>query len=281
MSSEVRNEFFSEFPNNTFRNLFQTNDLSDVTLVGKDGTPLKAHRVILSSASHVFREIFQMSNPHSVIYMRGLNCDTLSNMLEYIYTGKTQVEDNNMQIFLELVDEFRIHVMVKAENEELVEENVEQVKNSSLVEEFDDIVSSKMQSSDSYTKIGNGHKRKMKKCLDCSFENDAVTTKRHIESSHMKESKWETFKCEVCEKKIKTRQTLRNHMTEKHGSRFPCDICNVANFNSALSLKRHQNENCKFECPTCKKIQKTKNALEKHKLLCLEPSKHGETVTQE
>ena len=286
MSAEVSYDSFSEFPNNTFRNLFQTNDLSDVTLVGKDSVPLKAHRVILSSASHVFREIFQMNNLHPVIYMRGCDYETISNMLEFIYTGKTQVEESTIQIFAEVMEEFQLHTMGSAKNEGLVEENLGQVKNSNLVnlvKEFDDIVASKMQPSENYTKIGSGHNRRMKKCLDCPCENDAVTIKRHIESNHMNESKWETFKCGVCEKEIKTRQTLRNHMTEKHGPRFPCDICNskLAVYNSALSLKRHQNENCKFECPTCKKTQKTKNALEKHKLHCLETSKYEEKVTQE
>ena len=55
------------------RNMMSTNELADVTIVSEDKKHFKAHKVVLSACSPVFKSIFGdsiMSN--SIIYLRGI-----------------------------------------------------------------------------------------------------------------------------------------------------------------------------------------------------------------
>ena len=60
-----------------FKSLLQSGDFSDVTLVSKDNTRVKAHKVILGGGSKFFKEILShMDNhPNPLIYMMGVDLE--------------------------------------------------------------------------------------------------------------------------------------------------------------------------------------------------------------
>ena len=60
---ELRWEHFETNAPNTFRNLWNDKDFADVTLATVDDQQIRAHKVILSSCSQFFRNIF-LKNPH-------------------------------------------------------------------------------------------------------------------------------------------------------------------------------------------------------------------------
>ena len=64
---------FSEHLNLMFKDLYQEGRYSDVTLVSDDQTQFKAHKIVLSACSPVFKKIID-SNPsqHPLIYLRGI-----------------------------------------------------------------------------------------------------------------------------------------------------------------------------------------------------------------
>ena len=73
----------------------------------------------------------------------------------------------------------------------------------------------------------------------------------------MPQTKTNEWKCKICDKSFKHKQTLNNHKNQKHSNKvFACSKCQ-AKFSSNFALKRHSAEKrCKekkftFECPTC------------------------------
>ena len=64
---------FSDHLKLTFIDLYQEGRYTDVTLVSDDQTQFKAHKIVLSACSRVFKKIIE-SNPsqHPLIYLRGI-----------------------------------------------------------------------------------------------------------------------------------------------------------------------------------------------------------------
>merc|ERR1711936_1374298 len=64
---------FSEHLQVMFKDLYQEGRYTDVTLVSDDQTQFKAHKIVLSACSPVFKKIID-SNPsqHPLIYLRGV-----------------------------------------------------------------------------------------------------------------------------------------------------------------------------------------------------------------
>ena len=67
---------------------------SDVTLVlvSGDGQGVKAHKVLLSATSPVLDAILKsQDHPKPLIFMRGVNADVLSSLLDFIYFGQVEI----------------------------------------------------------------------------------------------------------------------------------------------------------------------------------------------
>ena len=92
-----------------FSELRQDSEFSDVTLACNDGPIIRAHKVVLAGCSPVFRNLFQQfNNPNPLIVMRGLRKSELENVINYAYTGKTEVEQSKLDSFLELAEELNL-----------------------------------------------------------------------------------------------------------------------------------------------------------------------------
>ena len=94
------------------RSLWESGEFLDVTLVCDDGQ-VEAHKVILSSASPFLREILQR-NPHShpLLYMRGTSKKDIESVLLFIYSGETQVSQDELESFLALAASLQIQGLV-------------------------------------------------------------------------------------------------------------------------------------------------------------------------
>ncbi|XP_047545345.1 zinc finger protein 131-like [Vanessa atalanta] len=99
------------YQNNILSNvkeLFKDEGLSDVTLVS-EGQSFKAHKVILSANSSVFRTIFQQ-NPHKdpIIVLHDINTDSLQTLLRFMYNGEVNVTEEFLPILLKTAEALRI-----------------------------------------------------------------------------------------------------------------------------------------------------------------------------
>ncbi|XP_022116424.2 zinc finger protein 131 [Pieris rapae] len=111
MSNQEISLKWNGYQNNILCNvkeLFKDEGLSDVTLVS-EGLSFKAHKVILSANSSVFRTIFQQ-NPHRdpIIVLHDINTNSLRTLLTFMYNGEVNVTEESLPILLKTAETLRI-----------------------------------------------------------------------------------------------------------------------------------------------------------------------------
>ena len=100
---------FQDNVKSAFGNLRDSTDFVDVTLACEDGHQIEAHKVILAASSPFFQAIL-MRNKHShpLIYMRGLKSDDLIAMVDFLYCGEANVDQENLDSFLAIAEELQL-----------------------------------------------------------------------------------------------------------------------------------------------------------------------------
>ncbi|CAG9121436.1 unnamed protein product [Plutella xylostella] len=90
------------------KELFKDEGLSDVTLVS-EGHSFKAHKVILSANSSVFRTIFQQ-NPHKdpIIVLHDINTASLRTLLTFMYNGEVNVTEEFLPVLLKTAETLKV-----------------------------------------------------------------------------------------------------------------------------------------------------------------------------
>ena len=78
-------------------------DFADVTLAIGDDQQIRAHKIILTSGSEFFQNIF-MRNPHQnpLLYLNDATCKFLKMIIEFVYTGQCDIEQQDLVQFLSI-----------------------------------------------------------------------------------------------------------------------------------------------------------------------------------
>ena len=106
---------FQENLNTAFVVLRNDKEFSDVTLACEDGTRIEAHKVVLISSSPFFMEILKKNkHPHPLVYMRKVKSGNLLAILDFLYNGKANLEQENLDAFLELAGELKLRGLAGA-----------------------------------------------------------------------------------------------------------------------------------------------------------------------
>ena len=123
---------FQENLNSSFEVLRNDQDFADVALVSEDGTQIMTHKVILASSSPFFMEMLKKNkHPHPLIFMRGLKAEDLVAMVDFLYFGEANVNQESLDVFLGLAEELKLKGLTGSSKE--VQE-VELKNNSSATE---------------------------------------------------------------------------------------------------------------------------------------------------
>ena len=95
---------------NLNRNLFNDTAFSDVTLITDELVQTPAHKVILSAASTVFKELCAVGSKsvQQILYLRGIKQEELDAMLQFIYLGEATVYEDRLKEFSRVVRDFNI-----------------------------------------------------------------------------------------------------------------------------------------------------------------------------
>jgi len=90
-------------------NLMEDKDFIDVTLACEENQQIKAHKVVLSSSSPVFKNIL-VNNPHKnpIIYLTDVKFNELRLILQFMYLGKTKVLRDDLDKFLAAANKLKI-----------------------------------------------------------------------------------------------------------------------------------------------------------------------------
>ena len=71
------------------RNLWKDENFSDVTLATDDGQIVRAHRVVLCSASSKLKMLLMVhKQDNPILYLPGFDSGHLVNLVQFIYQGK-------------------------------------------------------------------------------------------------------------------------------------------------------------------------------------------------
>ena len=100
---------FSEHLQLMFKDLYQEGRYTDVTLVSDDQTQFKAHKIVLSACSPVFKTIID-SNPsqHPLIYLRGIQSYEMESISQFMYLGETRFYIKRMEEFIKVAQDLEV-----------------------------------------------------------------------------------------------------------------------------------------------------------------------------
>ena len=84
----------------TFVNARISQDFTDVTLVGSD-FELEAHRLVLSSGSDFFHQVFNRTkHHHPFVYLKGIPKVDIESILSFLYNGEAIVAQEDLEHFI-------------------------------------------------------------------------------------------------------------------------------------------------------------------------------------
>ena len=86
-------------------------EFCDVTLVSEDGYRIRAHKVVLASASTILRDTIQSNeenNEYQVVHMNAVKSRLMKAIVDLIYKGETLVNQRNCEEFLDILNHYRI-----------------------------------------------------------------------------------------------------------------------------------------------------------------------------
>ena len=127
-------QFKNDDQKTTFCSLWENEELLDVTLVCDDGQ-LQAHKVILSSASTFFNNLFkQNAHSHPLLYMMGSLKRHVWSLLEFINSGETTVQDRHLEKFMKLGFTLGVRGLVTNKNDEF--EGIDQLSSVDVNKSF-------------------------------------------------------------------------------------------------------------------------------------------------
>ena len=100
---------FSSSATESFKKLLTDTSFADVTLLCDDDKQMTAHKVILGSCSQFFQKIL-LKNPHQhpLIYLTDVKHEQLKSLLNFIYTGETEVGKNDLDVFMKIAKKLEI-----------------------------------------------------------------------------------------------------------------------------------------------------------------------------
>ena len=122
----------SDVPN-TFKQLWQNQDFADVTLATRDNFQIRAHKVILSASSPIFKNIL-MENPHNnpLIYFNSLKSAEIQLLLQFIYLGQCEVGQDGLIDFLAAGKELMVNGLAEEKKKYKSQNYGEQTNHNSM-----------------------------------------------------------------------------------------------------------------------------------------------------
>ena len=232
--------------------MFKSDYLTDVTLVCDDKRQFKAHKVILSACSPVFKNIIEnLPNTNTVIYLRGVEHQQMVSILEFMYLGEVTFCQDGIDEFLNVAKDLEIKELSKAEGDNFVElkppyisADGTGIKSEHGLENY---------SNESFETTGNKFNKRNPRTLKCE-----------IDSLRNEEGK---FSCNKCESQFTRLGSLQQHVKSIHdGIKYPCGQCEYqATEKSALN--KHilsQHEGVTYSCSFCHYQASYKDRLKHH-----------------
>ena len=253
---------YSDHLREMLHEMMKSNELTDVTLVCDDKRQFKAHKIVLSACSSVFKSIINgLPQNSSVIYLRGIQHQEMESILEFMYLGVATFYQERMNEFLNVAKSLEIKEISKdiefndgnvcneepdtPENEENIEEEAEPQTNTDLSRN-----ARHMDLRDNNSQIQRTSDGKFN-CEQCGSKFTAKQNLMlHIKSKH----EGVKYACKQCDHQFSAKSSLYAHIKLRHeGVKFACTQCDYqATQQSSLTTHiKSKHEGVKYACNQC------------------------------
>ncbi len=264
---------FEESLANSLSSLRNEEHLFDVTFVTDDEELVKAHKLVLSACSTFFQKLFKKSpgsqHQDSLIYSYGINSKNLNSIIEYIYNGKVEIREDEVDSFIFIAQKLKIKglmtdVETKQEKTIVTPDKINDLweDNSNSVEYFEQ--SENIVKSD-IVKIKNESKPKLPQDnISKQIKNTSIY--KSLNSSEAKDfSLGQAFRY----------KTLNEMIMKNKDNTWGCMQCGKI-YNNISAIHSHAEfhiEGLTYECGMCLKKFKTSSSLSGHFAKCSNPKK--------
>jgi len=258
MSEHKLNITWSEFAESSarsYRKLWRDEAFTDVILATSDDHQISSHKVILSSCSPFFRNIL-LRNPHQkpLLYLKDVRHRELELILQFIYKGECQVEQENIEEFLAVGKTLKINGLKDQEDAEDVKEVVEvntDVKEEPVELDTNGVKYNYTCETIVFPSTDSGPEQQELCCDYCYFTTSRQShLRRHKAEVHEVEeepqegrrrSRNKKYHCDLCGFKAARLRLLKHHKVSCHEADkpYPCDRCDYQAL-SAHILKIHK-----------------------------------------
>ena len=243
MSSEKLHwkwEHFQTNINESFKKFRDSKDFCDVTLVSVDNVQIEAHRVILAAASPFFMELLR-NNPHShpLIYMRGVKANDLAAVVDFIYNGETQLNQDYLEDFIGLAGDLQLKGLTGVQ---FMEKQTQTIKiETTTVDKSESSQDNKLLYGFKGIDVANTEVNKsVTSDISTKFDKDD-TLEEKIES--MIENIMGYWTCNICEKGYRSKRDTKRHAeTHLEGISHACKQCGRF-FRTSNALRSHKKNN--------------------------------------
>merc|ERR1711909_208068 len=251
MSNEKYNLCSNNFSNtavSTIQNLVTDTEYTDVTLVSDDRRKIKAHKVILASASQFFREILpEISSHNPVLFLKGIEHSELLAIIRFVYVGTTEVAQDNLDKFMKAAQDLQI---------EGLQENK---KTKDAIKYSDKYQDNKNMDFKSHFEVKNKYQNN-ENGLALYQETDEYSTDTWLQATADEYHSFDEYKttdpnnqrrykqgnnlgfrikCDQCDREFSRKDNLQTHIQSKHeGKKYSCDKCG-SEFGLPTSLSNH------------------------------------------
>ena len=271
-----------------------TSELTDVTLVCDDKRQFKAHRIILSACSTVFKSIISdLPQNSSIIFLRGIQHQEMEAILKFMYVGVATFQQDRVNEFLKVANSLEVKEICKDinpistplkptsihTNSHLAPEqtftNQIPIQNISYnqthpnpILEFD-MKNGTTGLSDSKSDIETKSESQLK--TDSAENENSASNRKTINSvtlnSQLQKNVEGMFNCDQRESEFASNSGLIRHFKSKHqGMTYPCDRCTYRATDKG-NLSRHVqsiHEGVTYDCNLCKYQTSLQQHLKTH-----------------
>merc|ERR1712126_184977 len=218
--------------------------LQDVTLVSDDHNKVSAHRLVLSTSSDYFRDIFKNNqHSHPLICLDGIFPQDLKNILDYIYNGEVQIFQDDLDRFLIVAQRFKLEGLMGGKAEGVADNQDDAVEDNyytNAVPTFPTEKEVTIEKRDAFS-VSGSNEVALNSERKAGFYDDQVI-------QYLEECSNGSYRCTACGKtsdNVKGARSKQRHNMMKH-------------------IETHL-EGLSYSCPFCEKTFRSKNSLSGHK----------------
>ena len=201
---------FSEHLQLMFKDLYEEEKHSDVTLVCDNQTQFKAHKIVLSACSPVFKKIID-NNPsqHPLIYLRGIQSYEMESILQFMYLGEGKFYYERMGEFIKVAKDLEVKEISKNVEIPIEEEDVS-----------DETVMEKETEDDDELKQISGNTIRQRQYTDCPECGKSFHTSSDFTVHARVHSKEKPFSCNECNQRFSSANNMRAHEARHTGRKY-------------------------------------------------------------